>query len=205
MPLRIAVRLGRLAHIQFMSNNCSIGFRCGLLVATRVPQVVEKVEVRYVQILSPRPFALLFSIDSLRRGSFTLRNLSPVESKHQALDAFNGAALLLRNRVQVNLARDFGSRMTEQRLHRAKGRPYPVQHRGAAVAQQVPVDIQPHLACRRLDISLQEIAPVAKVTYFVGPKLPNGSAGTFDMTFDIFFDSIGSDVAWYVTATSQCP
>jgi hypothetical protein len=31
--------------VQLMSNNCSVGFRCGLLVATRVPQVIEKVEV----------------------------------------------------------------------------------------------------------------------------------------------------------------
>src|SRR5215471_7684645 len=32
-------------NVQFMSNNCSVGFRCGLLAATRVPQVVVKTEV----------------------------------------------------------------------------------------------------------------------------------------------------------------
>ena len=31
-------------NVQSMSSNCSIGFRFGLLVATRVPQVIEKVE-----------------------------------------------------------------------------------------------------------------------------------------------------------------
>lgn len=32
-------------NVQSMSNSCSVGFRCGLLVATRVPRVIEKVEV----------------------------------------------------------------------------------------------------------------------------------------------------------------
>ena len=47
--------------------------------------------------------------------------------------------------------------------------------------------------------------PTGSVTYFVGPKLPNGTAGTFDMTFDLFFDIVGTDIARYVTATAQCP
>src|SRR5450759_5165166 len=32
------------SSVQFVSSNCSVGFRCGILVATRVPQVFEKVE-----------------------------------------------------------------------------------------------------------------------------------------------------------------
>lgn len=47
--------------------------------------------------------------------------------------------------------------------------------------------------------------PTAMVSYFAGPKLPDGSAGTFDVTFDLYFDSLGTDIARYVTATSQCP
>lgn len=34
------------ASVQFMSTNCSVGFHCGFLVTTRVPQVFEKVEGR---------------------------------------------------------------------------------------------------------------------------------------------------------------
>jgi len=51
----------RLGSVQSMSNNCSNGFRCGLLVATRVPQVLEKVEIGYIQILSPRPILIFQS------------------------------------------------------------------------------------------------------------------------------------------------
>ena len=47
--------------------------------------------------------------------------------------------------------------------------------------------------------------PSGTVTYFAGPKLPNGSAGTFDMNFDLYFDIIPGDIARYVTATVQCP
>jgi hypothetical protein len=38
-------------NVQFVSNNCSVGFRCGLLVATRVPQVLQKIETQKVRIL----------------------------------------------------------------------------------------------------------------------------------------------------------
>jgi hypothetical protein len=31
-------------NVQFVSRNCSVGFLCGLLVATRVPQVLQNVE-----------------------------------------------------------------------------------------------------------------------------------------------------------------
>jgi len=47
--------------------------------------------------------------------------------------------------------------------------------------------------------------PSAQVTYFAGPKLPNGSAGTLDVTFDLYFGSTGTDQARYITATAQCP
>ncbi len=39
-----AINLRHKAGVQSVSSNCSVGFRCGLLVATRVPQVFEKVE-----------------------------------------------------------------------------------------------------------------------------------------------------------------
>jgi len=39
------------SNVQFVSNNYSVAFRCGLLVATRVPQVVAKTEVGWIRIL----------------------------------------------------------------------------------------------------------------------------------------------------------
>ena len=45
VPLKSLSRKKRIGSVQFMSNNCSIGFHCGLLAATRVPQVVVKTVV----------------------------------------------------------------------------------------------------------------------------------------------------------------
>jgi hypothetical protein len=36
------------SDVQFVSNNCSVGFRCELLAATRVPQLIEKLEIGYI-------------------------------------------------------------------------------------------------------------------------------------------------------------
>lgn len=41
----------KVAHVQFMSNTYSVGFRCGLLVATRVPQVLHFIETPQIRIL----------------------------------------------------------------------------------------------------------------------------------------------------------
>src|ERR1039458_4481658 len=38
-------------NVQFMSNTCSLGFRCGVFVVTRVPQVLHFIEMRQVRIL----------------------------------------------------------------------------------------------------------------------------------------------------------
>ncbi|HEY6765634.1 MAG TPA: hypothetical protein VI386_12745 [Candidatus Sulfotelmatobacter sp.] len=43
------------------------------------------------------------------------------------------------------------------------------------------------------------------VKYFAGPKLPNDNAGTIDMTFDLYFDVLGTDIARDVNATVECP
>jgi hypothetical protein len=46
-------------------------------------------------------------------------NLGPFGSKYKSLDAFDRATLFFRDRVQINLARDFRRGMPEERLHRS--------------------------------------------------------------------------------------
>jgi hypothetical protein len=45
--------------------------------------------------------------------------------------------------------------------------------------------------------------PSATVTYLAGPKLPNGTAGSINMTFDLVFNQ--TSVSHTGTATVQCP
>jgi len=46
-------------------------------------------------------------------------NLGPFGSKYKSLNAFYCATLLFRDRVQINLARDFRRGVPEERLHRS--------------------------------------------------------------------------------------
>jgi hypothetical protein len=45
--------------------------------------------------------------------------------------------------------------------------------------------------------------PSAKVTYYAGPPLANGTAGQVTMNFDLVFS--GTSVSHTGTATVQCP
>jgi len=47
--------------------------------------------------------------------------------------------------------------------------------------------------------------PSATVTYFAGPALPNGNAGTISMTFNLLFKVNGKTVSQTDNATVECP
>jgi hypothetical protein len=60
-------------------------------------------------------------------------NLGPFRAKCKALDTLQGAVLLFRYRVRVNLARDVQRSMPKQRLHRTERRTYGIGHRRMTV------------------------------------------------------------------------
>jgi hypothetical protein len=71
---------------------------------------------------------------------FCIRDFTPVYpgalqfgSKYKPLHAFNCATLLLRNRMQINFARDLRCRVPQQCLHRSYWSAYDIKHRRVAV------------------------------------------------------------------------
>jgi hypothetical protein len=70
-----------------VSSNCSVGFRCGTLVATRVPQYLKRLGGDRFKLLSPRPInhSALFLTVWPRPGSWKRWAGLPVGCKEYRL------------------------------------------------------------------------------------------------------------------------
>jgi predicted ATP-binding protein involved in virulence len=65
-----------------MSNTCSFGFRCGVLVATRVPQVLHFIETPQIRLLSLGHFSRTELVRSfVRRNSDELPTVYEVRMR----------------------------------------------------------------------------------------------------------------------------
>ena len=84
--------------------------------------------------------------------------MGPFGSKYKSLNALYCATLLFRDRVQINLARDFRRGVAQKRLHRANGCAHGIEHRRVAMPQKMPRDTRkPQFLRCGLQVLAQEI------------------------------------------------